>query len=181
MRRIYESSALRRDDSDPFSPAEQSRRNDRPRSWRWIPSSWISRNLIPHWLRYRVVSVSIEVPDVEYPAKTQVPFTFRVRNGAPFPVTFTTETPLFWTWEVDGLPEGSEVPLAGTADDPGEFTIDRGKQLRIDRRWNGMIRVSESEWEWAEPGEYTIRARLNVPDAEKKGLTAETTVTITPL
>lgn len=179
MRRIYESRALRRDENDPFSPTD-SGRNDKPQSFRWVPSTWLSRNLIPHWLRHRVVSVSIDTPKSDYPFKSSVPFTFSVKNVAPFPVTLNTRSPVFWDWTIDGYTQASHVPTDSQSTESGRFTIGRGDRLRIQRRWSGMFKVSDSEWEWAEPGEYTLGAYLNIDDAAKKQLTDEVTVRITP-
>ncbi|MFP4627840.1 MAG: hypothetical protein ACLFMX_02500 [Halobacteriales archaeon] len=178
MRRIYRSSALKRDDDDPFSPREAGRR-ERPRAARSLPARWLSRRLVPRWLADRALSVSLEVPSQEVPTRTPVRFAFRVSNAAPFPVILPTRTSAVWEWEVDGLPEASAID-----DDPddataGEFVIDRGQRVRIDRLWNGMFKVTADEWEWAEPGEHTIRARLNVDDAAARGLEAEATVTVT--
>lgn len=180
MRRIYESSAVRRDDSDPFSPTEASG-GDQPQSSRWVPSTWLSRNLIPHWLRYRLLSVSIETPQTEFPYKSQVPFIFRIKNSAPFPITITTTSPIFWNWTVDGLVEASHVDGDQPAKERSTFTIGRGDRVTISRTWKGMFRVSDLEWEWAEPGEYTLAAAVNVENPEKKGLAAEETIRITPI
>lgn len=179
MRRIYESRALRRDDTDPFAPRERGRKA-RPQAAKSIPSSWLSRKLVPTWLADRLVSVEIDLPVDEVPCGSSVPFSFVVRNTAPFPVTLSTRSLVFWEWEVDGYVEASQVPVTFDSDEPGRLTLDRGQRLRIDRRWDGMFKVSDSSWEWATPGEHTLRARLNVDDAAERGLEAETTVRLSP-
>lgn len=177
MRRIYESSALRRDDSDPFSPTERST-TDRPRAMRSVPAGWLSRKLVPDWLRHRSVEVSIETQHTEYPYKSPIPFRVEFRNRMPFPITITTRSAILWLWEVDGLPEASHVSLDSPPAESEGLKLDRGARVRIVREWDGMFRVSPTEWERAAPGEYTLSARLNVDDAERKGLYDETVVRI---
>lgn len=172
MRRIYESDALRRDDEDPFAPGGADR--VRPRAMRSVPSGFISRLLVPHWLRYRAISVALSTPRSTYPVGSNVPFTVTFHNSLPIPITVPVESPVPWTWTVDGVLEGSHV-----ADHPREragFHFDRGETKRFDRRWSGFVRVATDEWEPAEPGEHVLGASLAVPDAATKGLAAETTV-----
>ncbi|MFW6449073.1 MAG: hypothetical protein ACOC0X_05980 [Halobacteriota archaeon] len=178
MRRIYESSALKRDDDDPFAPREGTG-GERPRAARSVPATWLSRRLVPRWLADRSLSVSLEVPSTEVPERSPVRFAFRVRNAAPFPIVIPTRSAIFWEWEVDGLPEASAIEDDVPDEAPGEFVIDRGQRMRIDRLWNGMFKVRSDEWAWAEPGEHVIRARLNVDDAAARGLETEATVTVT--
>lgn len=176
MRRIYESGAVSRDDEDSFAPNE---RDDevRPQAMRSVPGKRLSSLLVPEWLRYRALSVDIETPKVAYDPGERVPIRVRMRNALPIPVTVTTESPLLWTWDVDGVPEASHVERAMT-DERGEFAFDRGERKTFTRTWHQSFRVSENEWEPADPGEYTIGARLNVPDAAGRGVAAETTVRI---
>lgn len=177
MRRIYQSSALRRDDDDPFAPHERSG-GDEPQSMRTVPATWISRYLVPGWLRDRVVSVDIEVRTESVPPRTAVPFRVSIRNRAPLPVTVPTLSPLYWEWSVNGVDQASEVPTRPIDAEADSFTLKRGQELRFEREWNGMFQVTDDEWDWATPGEYTLAVRLNVDGANRRGLAAATTVTI---
>lgn len=171
MRRIYESAALRRDDEEPFAPREA---DLRPAAMRSVPSGPLSRLVVPYWLRYRAISVDVSTPRAEYPVGAGVPFSVTLRNRLPIPVTVPVESPVPWTWHVDGLTQASRVAShpAGRAG----FRFDRGERKRFDRRWSGMVRVAEDEWEPAGPGEYAVGVALAVPDAAARGLADETVV-----
>lgn len=179
MRRIYDSDALRRDDEDPFSPRERSS-DDRPQSMRSVPSTWISRRVLPGWLRDRAVSVRIETASDSMPIRSAVPFRVHIRNRLPVPVTMRTLSSLFWEWSVDGLDQASEYPTQPGDPEGDSFTLSRGQRLKFDREWNGMFQVAEDEWEWAEPGEYTLSVRINVENATGRGLADETTIRLEP-
>lgn len=101
-------------------------------------------------------------------------------NTMPFPVTFRTRSPILWTWEIDGATEAARVSIRDPPDEPGEFRFGRGERKRFEKRWEQLFRVSASEWEPVEPGEYTIGAGLNVDSAVEKELYDETTVHIVP-
>jgi len=103
-----------------------------------------------------------------------------MKNALPLPLTLTTRSRLLWQWDVDGLPEASHVEVRAVPEGEAGFEFDRGERKRFRRRWNGMFRLSDSEWEPADPGEYTIGAGVNVTDAPGKGLYDETTVRIVP-
>lgn len=174
MRRIYESRALHRDDEEPHAPGEQD--DYGPQAMRSVDGSAWSRRLVPNRLRYRAVSVAIETPGSEFHPGETVPFRVTMKNSMPFPVTIETRSPVLWTWHVDGVEEAAHVPLQDPPAESGGFHFDRGETKQFTRRWRQSFKVSESEWEPADPGEYTLGAALNVADAEAKGLTAETTV-----
>jgi hypothetical protein len=176
MRRIYESQAISRDDDDSFAPNE---RDDevRPQAMRSVPGKRLSSLLVPDWLRYRALSVAVETPTEVFAVGETIPIRVTMRNALPIPVTLSTESPLLWTWHVDDVPEASHVER-DMADERGAFTFDRGERKVFTRNWHQSFRVSEDEWEPAGPGEYTIGAALNVPDAAGKGVAAETTVRI---
>lgn len=179
MRRIYESDALRRDDDDPHAPAE---RNDggEIQALRSIPAAALSDRLVPRALRRRLVSVDVETPRREYARGESVPFVVTFRNRAPFPVTIPTASPLLWTWTVDGDEEATaaSVRLRDPPDEPGRFAFDRGERKRFRRRWDGLFRVSDSEWVPADTGEHAIGAAVNVTNRRNEDLHAETTVRI---
>lgn len=176
MRRIYDSRALDRADDDPYRPNERDVR-EKPRAARNVPVQALSDALVPTWLRYRAVSVSVSTPEPSYPPLTAVPITVTMKNTSPFPVTIRTRSPVVWTWHVDGYPEASHVQTAEPSRS-GEFQFDRGERKRFTRRWDQLFRISDSEWVECAPGEYTVGAAINVPDAEENGLADETTVRI---
>ncbi|AGB36422.1 hypothetical protein [Natronococcus occultus] len=175
MRRIYESSALQRDDDDQFTPRE---RETEPQSLRSIDSTGLSRRLVPAWLSHRAISVDVSTPRSTYPVDTAVPFRVTMRNAMPFPITITTRSPIPWHWTVDGLTDAAEISLHDPPAEPQGFRFDRGERKRFTKRWHQRFRVADDEWEAAEPGTHTIGAGLNVADAAKKGLYDETTITI---
>lgn len=145
---------------------------------RSVPASTLSDLLLPTGLRYRAISVAVSTPRETYPEGAPIPITITMRNALPVPITITTASPLLWTWDVDGAAEASRVPLRDPPDEPGTFRFDRGERKQFRRRWPQAFKVSGSEWASADPGEYTIGAGVNVPDADEKGLYDETTVTI---
>ena len=177
MRRIYESSAVHRDDDDPFSPGEK-QQAAQPQSFRSLPSRTLSELFVPQRLRDRAISVSIVSPDDEYDELTRVPFSVVMRNSMPFPITIMTESPLTWTWDVDGIEEASHVPLRDSNEDRGALRFSRGETKVLNRTWNQTFRLTDDEWERAGPGEYTIGARINVDNADKRQLEDHTTIKI---
>ncbi len=177
MRRIYESEALRRD-GEPFTPNE--RDDARPQAMRSINATALSRLFVPRWLRYRAISIEVSTPRTEYPAGVGIPFRVTMRNAMPFPLTISTRSPVLWTWNVDGVTEASHVSLRDPPEERGTFRFGRGERKRFHKRWDGMFRVSATEWEPAEPGTYTIGAGLNLEGALEHGLYAETTIRIVP-
>lgn len=180
MRRIYESEAIRRDEEDAFSPGEKRDRSTKPLAVRMVPSTWLSRLFVPYWLRYRSVKINVTTPRDEYPVGADVPFVVTMRNVMPFPVTLPTQSPMLWLWDVDGVTEASHVDLRNPPDEERGFVFERGEEKVFRKRWPTTFRISKSAWEPASPGEYRIGARLNVEDAEAKGLYSQTTVRLVP-
>ena len=176
MRRIYESDALRRDD-EPFTPNERDR-SVRIQAMRSVNSTALSRRLCPRSLRYRAISIDVSTPRTEYPAGDAIPFTVTMRNPLPVPIAIQTRSPLLWTWHVDGATEAARVPIHDPPDESGELVFDRGERKQFTKRWQQLFRVSDSEWEPAEPGEHTLSAALNVANAAERGLRDETTIRI---
>lgn len=179
MRRIYESEALERDDSEPFSPRERDR-DAQPRAIRWINTGAITRRIVPDWLRSRSISVSLSVPKTEFTVGERVPFLVTMKNAMPFAVTIATRSPVLWNWSVDGHEEASHVPTNHAPEEHRAFDFGRGERKQFRKTWNGMFRVSESEWERPAPGEYRLGAGLNVDDAAEKGLYDEQTIRLVP-
>lgn len=178
MRRIYQSNAIRRDDEEPHVPNESD--NSRPQAFRSIDTGSLSRRFVPDRLRHWSVSIDISTPQSTYPVGRSIPFAVEMKNAMPFPVTITTRSRLLWQWDVDGIPEASHVEVRDVPEEEMGFEFDRGERKRFRRRWNGMFRLNTSEWEPAEPGEYTIGAAINVADPAERGLYDETSVEIVP-
>lgn len=178
MRRIYDSDALKRDDEDSFSPRER-RRETEPQSFRSIDATAWSDRLVPHVLRCWAVSVRVETPRREFQQGETIPFRVTMKNSLPIPVTVRTATPVLWSWRVDGYEEASHVTLRDPPEETAKLQFDRGETIRFNREWSQMFQVSKREWEPAEPGEYTLRAEINV-DSERTQLADETTVEIRP-
>lgn len=175
MRRIYESQALDRSDEDPHRPNERDA-TTKPQAARTLPSSTLSKALVPHWLRYRAISVSISTPQSVYDAQTPVPMAIEMHNRLPIPLTLsTTRTP--WTWSVDGVVEASYSPDYAN-EGSSEFQFDRGERKQFRRHWNQLFKVTDSEWEECDPGEYTLSVAIGVDEPERHGLYDETTITI---
>ncbi|WP_418282144.1 hypothetical protein [Halorubrum sp. DTA98] len=174
MRRIYDSTALDRDDENPYQPNESDARAT-PRAARTVPAAALSTALVPQWAVRRALSVDVSSPDRVYEVGSAIPFRVELRNALPIPVTVTTRSPILWTWDVDGHREASRVP-GGLPDGTGSFTFDRGERKLFDRSWHGSFQVSASEWERATPGEYTIGAGLAVDAAADRGVYDQTTV-----
>lgn len=176
MRRIYDSRSLDRSDEDPYRPNERDQ-TERPRASRTIPSGTLSDIFVPHWLRYRGISISITSPEASYEPGQPIPFTVTMHNRFPFPVSIPTRSPLLWYWSVDGHREASQV-FEESSGDAGTISFDRGERKEITQRWDQHIRISDTEWEPCKPGTYTLRAVVNVAKPDSVGLCAETTVTI---
>jgi hypothetical protein len=174
MRRIYDSSALHRDDEEPASPRE--RDDVEPRTFRSFDAGMFTRRLLPTRLRHAAISVSVSTPRDSYPVGESVPFEVRMKNALPMPVTIAVDSPVRWTWSVDGHVEASRVDRHDPPDQRTAFDFDRGERKRFRKRWNGSFQVGDREWEHATPGEYTIGAGLNVADPASRGLYDETTV-----
>ena len=177
MRRIYESNALHRDDEEAHAPSEKERPT-KLQALRSVPSSTLSDVLVPRRLRHLPISVSVETSDDEYGVGEPVPFRVTFRNRLPVPISIPTVSPLLWVWMVDGNVEAAEVPIRDPPDEEGTLSFDRGERKEFQRRWDQLFRVSDSEWEPAGVGSYTIGAAINAADAEERGLTDETTVRI---
>jgi hypothetical protein len=175
MRRIYESDALDRDDDDPFRPNRRDRRTT-PRAARTVPAGLLSSSLVPERLRRWSISLDVSTARAVYRAGTPISFTVTMKNAMPFPVTIPTRSRLLWSWHVDGYREASHVAEDPPAE-PGELTFERGERKRFERTWPQLFHVSESRWEEAPPGEYTISAAINV-DGSTGGVEDATTVRI---
>jgi hypothetical protein len=173
MRRIKDA-ARRRDDGVPNGPAE---RASRPQSARSIDGRAWSDRLLPMWVRDRAVSVDVTAPATTVPTGATVPFVVTMTNRLPVPVTVPTNSPRPWTWDVDGLPEASQVDSVPS--DGGVLQFDRGERKRFRRRWDQRFQVDADRWEPASPGEYTIGAGLSVTNPAERGLYAAVTVHLT--
>lgn len=172
MRRIYESDAISRDDDDPFAPAERDERSRSAIDWEAA-----SHALLPVRLRTLAISVRVETNADRYDPDEPIGWRVTFRNRLPFPVRLVTETPEPWTWSVDGIDHATTIERP-IPDRKSTINFSRGERKVFERRWTPRIRVSESLWEPLEPGEHTLSVALNVENAADRGLTDETTFTI---
>jgi hypothetical protein len=173
MRRIYESRALEYDDDDPYSPK---RTADDDRTRRAIDWASASHALVPRTLRPRAVGVSVETDRQRYGTDETVHFRVSFRNLVPFPIALRTDSPVRWTWSIDGVDEASHV--TNYPDDASLFRFSRSETKTFERSWSQRFRESARTWEPAAPGEYVLAVRVNASGADEKGLTGETTFTI---
>lgn len=173
MRRIYESEALDYDDEDPHAPRRTGDEDPGPRTIDWAAAS---HALLPQRLRRCAIDVDVETDRDVYAVDEPVNFEVRFVNRIPFPVSIPTDSPVRWTWSIDGLEEASRV-----ADHPERADLLRfGRRERkvFRRNWPQRFRLSASEWEAADSGEHTLAVRVNATDAAGRGLTAETSFCI---
>lgn len=176
MRRIYESNALRRE-AGPFTP-QGSRDDGKGPSPPDPDETGILDTIVPDAIRRRAITIDVTTPKTVYPPDDPIPFQVQLRNRMPFSVSIRTATPLLWTWEVDGLQNASHVQLDAPPEGGRRYAFSSGERKRFVKHWPQRFRRSKSEWELAEPGTYTIRTRVNLPDASLDGLTSETDVEI---
>lgn len=176
MRRIYESDALRREEY-PFMPNERHDDGKGP-SVPEAGGAGLLDYVLPDVIRPRAIEISVSTPEPSYETNRPIPIFVEIHNGMPFGVSIQTRTPILWSWEIDGREEAAEIDLHDPPEEPQKYEFGSGERKRFTKRWPQRIRVSETDWEQVPPGEYTIGAWLNVDDAERKGLKAETTVEI---
>lgn len=174
MRRIYESSALHRDDEEPLVPNNGD--SGSPQAFRSLNAGALSRRIVPLRVCHWAISVDVSTAHSEYPVGQHVPFTVTMKNALPIPITIPLRSRIYWLWTVDGFPEASHVKTHDTTEDAGAFKFDRGERKQFTKYWNGKFQVDDAEWEDADPGEYAIGAELNVSNPGEKGLADETTV-----
>lgn len=165
-----------RDEDDVFRPGEADT-SHRPQAARTLPAATLTRWLLPDRLHRRAVSVTVRSSADVYERGEPVPISIELRNPMPFPVTILTQSPVPWTWHVDGHRDASHVPEALPKSET-RFTFDRGERRQFTRHWQQSFRVSEANWRPAESGEHTIGAGLSVDDPAEKGVYDETTVRI---
>jgi len=178
MRRIYESDALERDDEESFTPGELDEQT-KPQTFRSINGAAWSDHLLPHTLRLWAVSLDVSVPRREFQEGETIPFRVTMDNTLPVPVSVRTSSPLLWTWSIDGHQEAAHVSVSDPPAEPDKLRLDRGETIRFTKEWSQMFRVTEREWEPAEPGEHTLRAEINL-DTDRVEIADETTIEIVP-
>lgn len=182
MRRIYESKSLHRDDDDPFSPTERDER--RPTSFLSKDGggaiNWdaLSHAFVPVMVRDRAISVTVNTDKQRYAPGETVHIRIDMENHFPIPVTITTQTPIHWTWAVDGHTDASRISQTDPPDERSTLHFQRGERKRFERQWPQMIQTSEHQWQRVDAGEHTISATVNATDARQRGLSARTTVEI---
>jgi hypothetical protein len=178
MRRIYESDALKRDDEGSFTPKELDD-DAKPQAFRSINGAAWSDHFLPHTLRLWAVSFDVSVPRREFREGETVPFRVTIANALPMPVSIETSSPLLWTWSIDGYQEAAHISVSDPPAEPDKLRLDRGETVRFTREWSQMFRVTEREWEQADPGEHTLRAEINL-NTDRVEIGDETTIEIVP-
>ncbi|ELZ13819.1 hypothetical protein C479_03201 [Halovivax asiaticus JCM 14624] len=176
MRRIYESNALERE-TGPFTPNERSDSDKGPS----VPDdddAGFLGTLIPNSISTRAIAIDISTPKEVYTVGEPIHFSVEVYNRMPFGVSIQTPTPLLWKWEVDDYPNAAHADLDDPPADTSQHTFSGDGRKRFDKRWLQRFQRSKSEWERAEPGTYTLRARVNVPGSERAYHSSETDVEI---
>lgn len=174
MRDVHDTDAVRRDDDDPFVPREDDGRRRSRSAFDW-PN--VSHALMPTSLRDRAISVSVETDKREYALEEPVHFRVTLANRIPFPVAVRTTSPVLWTWAVDGAEQASRLDER-SPDEPGLLRFSRSERKRFERRWSQRIQDEEGRWIPVQRGEYELTARINVDDADGRGLADRTTVRI---
>jgi hypothetical protein len=172
MRRIYESSALSRDDDDPFSP-----RDDEDDEHRSINPVAASHALLPNAVRRRALAVSVTTERAEYDPGEPIAFRATFRNRLPIPVSIPIASPVPWHWAVDDRVSARTTP----PDEPDEeslFTFGRSERKTFTRTWSQSWRVGERRWEPVEPGEYEISVAVNTAIGGERFLTDATQIRI---
>lgn len=177
MRRIYDSNAMERHDEKPFHPNERDAKTI-PQSMRTVPASVLSRHLIPHWVRFRAISVDIVTPRQQFDVGEPIRFVVTMKNAMPFPIELETNSSVVWNWYVDGCAEASTVPSRSSTSRETTFSFDRGERKQFYKHWDQMFHTTKHTWEPAVPGTYTISTHIDIDDPEKKGLQASTVVEI---
>ena len=139
---------------------------------------WFDR-LVPQFLAAAALSVSVRAPEA---IRLGDPTSFYVvvRNRSPIPGTVSTPTSRLWGWEVDGIHEADtrsfSPPETGRSVRFGGF-----ERKVFQATWDGRIceeHGGETVWSDA-TGTHTLRGYLAVENWERKGLFAETEVTVT--
>ncbi|MFW5974117.1 MAG: hypothetical protein ACOCPZ_01895 [Natrialbaceae archaeon] len=155
MRRIYESSALSRDNDDPFSP-----RDDKDDENRSINPVAASHALLPKAIRRRAVDVSVTTDRTEYASGDPVAFRVTFRNRLPIPVSIPVSSPVPWHWAVDDR-ISARFTRPDEPDDGSLFTFGRSERKTFTRTWSQSWQVGERRWEPVETGGYEISVAVN--------------------
>jgi hypothetical protein len=134
----------------------------------------LSHALLPTAIRRRAVTMHLETDREVYAEDDPVRFRVVFRNHLPVPVVLRVESPVPWSWGVDGVERASDVadPLP---DDPTRFEFARRERKAFTREWHQRIRTGRREWRPAGPGDHTLRAWVTDRD---RSLSAETTVRV---
>ncbi|MFC6989555.1 hypothetical protein ACFQJD_14105 [Haloplanus sp. GCM10025708] len=132
----------------------------------------LSHALLPTAVRRRAVEMHLEPDRDVYPAGDPVGFRVVFRNRLPVPVVLRVESPVPWSWSVDGIDRGSRVadPLP---DDSSRFEFAPRERKAFAREWHQRIRTGRREWDAVAPGDHVLRAWVTDRD---RSLAAEATV-----
>ena len=134
----------------------------------------LSHALLPTMVRRRAIEVHLETDRTVYAADDTVRFRVVFRNRLPVPVVLRVESPVPWSWAVDGVERASRV-ADSLPTGPTRFGFGRRERKTFAREWHQRIRVGEREWTPVDAGDHTLRAWVTDRD---RSLAAETTVRI---
>lgn len=137
--------------------------------------SWFDR-LVPEVLGRVALTVEVRAPET---IRLGEPTSFYVvvRNRIPVPVTVSTPTSRLWGWVVDGAEEGDRRSFSPP--ETGRSVRFGGLERKVfEGTWDGRIR-EEGDGGWSDAGgTHTLTGYLAVEDWERRGLGAETEVTV---
>lgn len=189
MKRIYDSEAIRRDEDESFtpSPREDRRENYKPHPL-FIPApGGVSFGLpafvhsyLPSEYYSLAISIDIVTPSSEYQVGEQVPFIVTIKNSMPYPIKVPTANAIIWEWALDGDVEATKISPRDPPEERRWLRLDRSERITHHRTWNGMIRVSDTEWVEPSTGTHTLSASINLDDPDEEALTAETEIELLP-
>lgn len=165
--------ALERAADGPFAPG--GRGDDR--GGRAIDWAALSHAIVPTALRHRAIAVSVSTDNRRYEPGEPVAIAVEFRNRLPVPIRLRTESPIRWTWAVDGHREASQVPTP-MPDRPAPFSFARRERKRFHRRWPQRLQIADDEWAPVDAGTHEIAVRLNCADAADRGLVDRTEIVI---
>ncbi|WP_254763325.1 hypothetical protein [Natrinema marinum] len=173
MSRRDDAGPLERTGEEPFASGTP----DGERGGRSVDWAALSHALTPTRLRHRALAVTVSTNKRRYERGEPVAITVEFRNRLPVPLRLRTESPIRWTWAVDGDREASREPPA-LPDRPTAFDFARRERKHFRRQWSQRIRVAEDEWVPVDAGSYTITVRLTRDDAADRGLVDRTEIVL---
>lgn len=153
-------------------PVEDPLSTDRKRS----PT--LASRAIPRRFALWALTVDLRAPARVTPGEP-ARFQVSIRNRLPVGVSVELPTSRVWGWAVDGVPEADERGFE-PPDEPRTVAFGRRERRVFEGRWDGTVRQSGIEGDvWVPvPGTHTLSAFLAVPDPDRWGVAARTTVAV---